>query len=496
MTMLPIPSDPHLPLFAYGLLKPGELGYHKVADLVGDRRPASLAPAGLRLRDGLPLLVMGGDSRVDGWLLCPAPGSEEHFYTAVAQFEPASQYIRQGFTTVDLSVGGTRTRANLLRARTPDRGSEDLEGTSWSSATDPLLVEGLRVVRREAVRVLDQRQFATLCAPQPPRWELFEPLFQLQAIYLLLWTVAERVAAFAEGPDLDPVERLRALEQRDEYRDAFMRARVVPGREVIDSRHPSGGYLRLREDSSKSLSDYWYAVRSTIVHRGKAAFRDAELVALAIIGLHDVLRRLLLNLLPAIAETWARSEPAGAGHSWTLAPLLQSERAGTQSSSRDQVEELRTALMPYRQGRKRLLESLGCGVSNRDPLAEFSERLVTALLAGELAASRVQKGYDMVTQTGVRVQVRYLANPKDGWVNEHTVRFDKDVDRYALVVFEDLDLLVVLLFPRKPLPDICAALGSVILTKSASYSSHSATIGRCFSERHRFEQLGMSIILF
>jgi hypothetical protein len=88
---------------------------------------------------------------------------------------------------------------------------------------------GLRVVRQEAARVLGQGRFVTLCAPQPPGWALFEPLFQLQAVYLLLWTIAERVAAFGQGPDLDPVERLRALEQRDKYRDAFFARGWFPG---------------------------------------------------------------------------------------------------------------------------------------------------------------------------------------------------------------------------------------------------------------------------
>jgi hypothetical protein len=97
MTGLSLPSDPRLPLFAHGLLKPNELGYHKVAHLVGDHRSASVAPAGPRIRDGLPLLVIGGDGRVDGSLLLPAPGREEHFYIAVSQFESASQYLRQGF---------------------------------------------------------------------------------------------------------------------------------------------------------------------------------------------------------------------------------------------------------------------------------------------------------------------------------------------------------------------------------------------------------------
>jgi hypothetical protein len=58
------------------------------------------------------------------------------------------------------------------------------------------------------------------------------------------------------------------------------------------------------------------------------------------------------------------------------------------------------------------------------------------LLGGDLAASRVQKGYDRTTAAGERVQVRYGANPADRWIKEHLVDFRADCDRYALVIFE------------------------------------------------------------
>ena len=95
------------------------------------------------------------------------------------------------------------------------------------------------------------------------------------------------------------------------------------------------------------------------------------------------------------------------------------------------IEEMLDALRTYRDARATFLRGLGCDTSNRDPFAEFSERLVAGLLDAELAASRVQKGYDVTTRDGDRVQVRYLANPGDRWVNEHLVDFRADCDRYA-----------------------------------------------------------------
>jgi hypothetical protein len=69
---------------------------------------------------------------------------------------------------------------------------------------------------------------------------------------------------------------------------AFAAAHVVAGRPVTEVRNPRR-LIRLRRDGQSALSQYWYTIRSAVTHRGKATCRDVELVALAVIGLHDVL---------------------------------------------------------------------------------------------------------------------------------------------------------------------------------------------------------------
>ena len=113
----------------------------------------------------------------------------------------------------------------------------------------------------------------------------------------------------------------------------------------------------------------------------------------------------------------------------------------------------------YTRARVGFLADLGVNASNRDPLAEFSERFVAALLGGRLAESRVQKGYDLVDRDGQFVQVRYLANPSERWVNEHVVSFLDGLDSYALMIFEDLMPTGVVVFSRRNLAAVGAALG-------------------------------------
>lgn len=116
------------------------------------------------------------------------------------------------------------------------------------------------------------------------------------------------------------------------------------------------------------------------------------------------------------------------------------------------------AMATYRAARRLFLNELGVPASNRDPLAEFSERLVATLVGGRLADSRVAKGYDVVDPEGYKIQVRYLANPAGGWVNGHLVDFDDGLDRYALVLVEALEPKAVICFARETLSDVCARL--------------------------------------
>lgn len=92
----------------------------------------------------------------------------------------------------------------------------------------------------------------------------------------------------------------------------------------------------------------------------------------------------------------------------------------------ERAAELLAALEEYRPARERLLSVLGPRKSNRDPLAEFAEHFVAALMGGQLAVDPVQAYWDIKLPDGTKVQVKYLVNTADpgskAWVNEHLVR--------------------------------------------------------------------------
>lgn len=136
------------------------------------------------------------------------------------------------------------------------------------------------------------------------------------------------------------------------------------------------------------------------------------------------------------------------------------------ATSPPRAAELLAALAEYRTARRRVLALLGLGVSNRDPVTELAEHLVADLLGGTVANSRVQAGWDVTAPVG-RVQVRTLSNTSsDRWVNEHLVRSMDGVDRYALVVLEDLTVSAVIVFP----PDL-TGVGSLLRKRHGRQST-------------------------
>lgn len=158
------------------------------------------------------------------------------------------------------------------------------------------------------------------------------------------------------------------------------------------------------------------------------------------------------------------------------------------------VRQLSTALDSYRTARQHILATLALDISNRDPLAEWSEHFVAALTGGDLAPSRVQARYDLVIPDGLRVQVRYLANPKGAWINEHLILTPPGVNRYALVLFEAFEPIGALMFPAE-----LAAIGQALAKRHGNQESSLQFTRRNWlkirDDPSRFRALGVQVWL-
>ncbi len=158
------------------------------------------------------------------------------------------------------------------------------------------------------------------------------------------------------------------------------------------------------------------------------------------------------------------------------------------------VKSLLEVYGTYQQARLSFLDSIGCAKSNRDPIAEFSERLVAALTLGELAKNRVQKDYDVILPTGEFVQVKYLTNPKGMDVNGLEIRFPNDVQKFAVVYFEDLNLHGVLLIDRCGLEPIYDRLRKRHKGRGELLLLLSANVETILSHKDEFRKLGVEVL--
>ncbi len=160
------------------------------------------------------------------------------------------------------------------------------------------------------------------------------------------------------------------------------------------------------------------------------------------------------------------------------------------------LPEVLSGFAAYRAARVAFLALLTLPRSNRDPLAEFSERLVAGLTGGQVHQNPVNKGHDvLVGAGGLRVQVKYLANAAERRVNNHPLRVIADMDHYALVVFASLEPLGVLVFPVASIPAVYTALGKRHGAKYADLDLTPRDIRRFLAQPDAYTAHGVAVIL-
>ena len=177
-----LPENTLLPMFAYGVFQPGDLGFLRVKEHVA-RVDAGAVNGKLMVRDGLPLLALAGGARVDGVVLYFHPEAAGRAYYRIVDLEPDKQY--DWGTVAARTVAGQSITANTLVGRDVSNGTVPFENDRWRGRDDPFFQDALKVVA-ETLPPGDG-------SPAPPDLRV---LFRVQMGYLLLWSVLERYAAF------------------------------------------------------------------------------------------------------------------------------------------------------------------------------------------------------------------------------------------------------------------------------------------------------------
>lgn len=248
------PPNIHLPFFAYGLFKPGQLCYSRISNLVASTSRCTVSGT-LKERDGIPLLIpINNCLPIKGHIIRFIAGHEEEAYNRIVGIEPDEVYQWGAVKVCD-------SDANALLGKRADRGSSDIEHLDeWDGKTDPFFKQGIAEVE------------AILQANSSFDWE-YRALLRLQMAYTLLWSAIERYAGLKYHLGKRSNEKVYSIAGEKCFRKALKN--VVHHTRVVYSTTDLQKYTLDPDDPDKSIR-YYYQVRSNAVHRGKAVVRDFE----------------------------------------------------------------------------------------------------------------------------------------------------------------------------------------------------------------------------
>jgi gamma-glutamylcyclotransferase (GGCT)/AIG2-like uncharacterized protein YtfP len=276
--------NPSLPFFAYGFLREGEIAYPRIQPFVDVAPTPATIPGRLWLRDGVLLLELNHrDRHVSGDLFRFAHHEQDRAYAAIVDLEQDTVYE---WREARVAVSGDLVVANVLVARNPRMGRpEPISGDEWSSAKDPLFNEALNEVERIANE------------PDPRNPEDLGVFFRKQMAYLLLWSSIERYAslryALGRRGATEKVKRIA----RCEYAFEEALRLVVSSRSTVSQAHNPRQQRSLDSNDPVASFDYYHQIRNNLVHRGKMAFQDRQLIADALNQLLFIHRHVLQSTL-------------------------------------------------------------------------------------------------------------------------------------------------------------------------------------------------------
>lgn len=181
--ILNLPQNLKLPFFAYGLLKPDQLSFYKIHDLIKKHQTLEIK-AQLYLKDGILLLKpdKNTESLIQGELYYFKPEHYKEAYDRIRTFEPKKFYKWQEVT---LTYKDEKIKANILAGKNIENAKKLTKTTIETN--DPYFDEALKEIE-SIIKEDEKNQKST-------NWinsNNIQHIFRLQMAYLLLWTSIKR----------------------------------------------------------------------------------------------------------------------------------------------------------------------------------------------------------------------------------------------------------------------------------------------------------------
>jgi hypothetical protein len=265
-----LPKNILLPFFAYGLFKPGQIGYFRIKNDVETYKKAKI-DGYLRQRDGIPLLVKETGRRyVNGFVLYFKEDLNVNAYNNIVEIEPDFVYE---WDECCINIDDQTVKTNVLVGRRVVRGSSkflDDFPYEWDGKEDPMFKYGLQMID-------DIVKKNTNCSF--PDKKGFIELFELEMAYGFLWSIIERYAGLKYNLKKEPSKKIEFIEKEPTFIIGLEKY-IKEKRKVY--RIDNLECIELDPNNPKKCLQYYYQIRSNTVHRGKAVFDDFKTIRLSL----------------------------------------------------------------------------------------------------------------------------------------------------------------------------------------------------------------------
>lgn len=304
-------GDEHLatPYFVYGTLKPDEIAFYQIKDLIEVVKPAQVKDFALYIRDGIPLIFKSPNwPALDGYLIWPKQDKEVEIEKTLNAYEGDRLYIREKIVA---TYENKQVDCFTYVGRNPvGSNAEPLHG-SWFGRDDTIFSNSFPSLFKN-IKNLVRADISS--GPDIDDWDYYN---ELTSKYLLLVTIIERLAYLFCGEvftikeiknDKDfyndrIMKRITALGKCSQFQEAYKEVEklgLLHHVEIFDSRDAR---KRLNSKRSKEALESWYQVRSNLQHRGKSARKDVRTVRDSLVSLANIMSILLPKLLPGIDKS-------------------------------------------------------------------------------------------------------------------------------------------------------------------------------------------------
>ncbi|WP_406537371.1 hypothetical protein [Methanobrevibacter sp.] len=268
------PRNIDLPFFAYGIFKPNQLAYSRIARFIRREYPEEIN-YDMLMRDGVPLIMPGKSNKIQyktkGYLIYFNEEDSKKAYDIISRNQLEKLYKWEV-----IWVG--ENKANVLMGVNPELGSSYSEEfkVNYDGRKDPYFKEAIDVVEQE---LNDENK----------HWSKVDDFFKLQMAYMLLWSSIERYCSLRyDGQSIGKNNRKFSKEK------AFsegLKSYVKSERKVY-----SAADLReytLNPEKPYDSIRYYYTIRCNTVHRGKALHNDEHMLRQSLTELLNIFKDVL-----------------------------------------------------------------------------------------------------------------------------------------------------------------------------------------------------------